>query len=216
MNTLRERLTPRNAIGLVLILHAVGLLALASPLAHWVLPLTPLNLVLTAGVMVIFQRQLDRRTVALALLLGTLGYFVEVLGVWTGRVFGEYSYGEVLGLKLLNVPLLIGLNWAMLVFAIGVPMARTTLPIWAKVLLSSVAMVALDLLIEPVAINLGFWSWEQVAVPLQNYIAWGGVSALFFTLFFTGSIKRENPVARYVLLAQVLFFAGLNVLLGMP
>jgi putative membrane protein len=214
MNTLRQRLTPRTAIGLVLILHTVGLLALASPLAHWVLPLTPLNLVLTAGVMVLFQRQLDRRTVALALLLGTLGYFVEVLGVWTGRVFGEYSYGEVLGLKVLNVPLLIGLNWALLVFAIGVPMARTTLPRWAKVLLSSGAMVALDLLIEPVAIRLGFWSWEQVAVPLQNYLAWGGVSALFFTLFFTLPIQRENPVARYVLLAQVLFFGGLNVVLG--
>jgi putative membrane protein len=214
MNTLRQRLTPRTAIGLVLILHAVGLLALASPLAHWVLPLTPLNLVLTAGVMVLFQRQLDRRTVALALLLGTLGYFVEVLGVWTGRVFGEYSYGEVLGLKVLNVPLLIGLNWALLVFAIGVPMARTTLPRWAKVLLSSGAMVALDLLIEPVAIRLGFWSWEQVTVPLQNYVAWGGVSALFFTLFFTLPIQRENPVARYVLLAQVLFFGGLNVVLG--
>jgi putative membrane protein len=214
MNTLRQRLTPRTAIGLVLILHAVGLLALASPLAHWVLPLTPLNLVLTAGVMVLFQRQLDLRTVALALLLGTLGYFVEVLGVWTGRVFGEYSYGEVLGLKVLNVPLLIGLNWALLVFATGVPMARTALPVWAKVLLSSAAMVALDLLIEPVAIRLGFWSWEQVAVPIQNYLAWGGVSALFFTLFFTLPIQRENPVARYVLLAQVLFFGGLNVVLG--
>lgn len=211
MNALRQRLTPRTAIGMVLLLHAVGLLALASPLAHWVLPLTPLNLLLTAGAMVLFQQQLDRRTVALALLLGSLGYFVEVLGVWTGRVFGEYSYGEVLGLKLLNVPLLIGLNWAMLVFAIGVPMARTSLPVWAKVLLSSAAMVALDLLIEPVAIHLGFWSWEQVAVPLQNYLAWGGVSALFFTLFFTQPIRRENPVARYVLLAQVLFFGGLNV-----
>ena len=213
MNALRQHLSPRTAIALVLILHAVGLFALASPFAHWVLPLTPLNLLLTAGAMVLYQRRLDRRTVALALLLGTLGYFVEVLGVWTGRVFGEYSYGEVLGLKVLNVPLLIGLNWAMLVFAIGVPMARTALPVGAKVLLSSAAMVALDLLIEPVAIHLGFWSWEQVAVPIQNYLAWGGVSALFFTLFFTLPIQRENPVARYVLLAQVLFFGGLNVVL---
>ena len=214
MNTLRQRIGTRQAIGLLFILHLVGLLALASPIAHWVLPLTPVNLLLTAGVMVLFQRELDLRTMALALLLGTLGYFVEVLGVWTGRVFGEYSYGDVLGLKVLNVPLLIGLNWAMLVFAIGVPMARTILPTWAKILLSSFAMVVLDLLIEPVAIRLGFWNWEQVEVPLQNYLAWGGVSALFFTLFFTLPIQRNNPVARYVLLAQVLFFAGLNLVLG--
>jgi bisanhydrobacterioruberin hydratase len=214
MNALRQHITTRRAIGLVLLLHVVGVLALASPLAHWVLPLTPLNLLITAGVMMLFQLQLDRRTLALALLLGTLGYFVEVLGVWTGRVFGEYSYGEVLGLKVLNVPLLIGLNWAMLVFAIGVPMACTALPVWARIGISSAAMVLLDLLIEPVAVHLGFWTWEQGNIPLQNYLAWGGVSALFFTLFFLLPVRRENPVARYVLLAQVLFFAGLNLALG--
>lgn len=212
MTSLLRRLDLRYATGLVIILHAVGLVALLTPLAPWVLPLTPINLVLTAGAMVVFSK-LDRRTVALALVLGTLGYFVEVLGVWTGRVFGDYSYGEVLGLKVLNVPLLIGLNWSMLVFAIGVPMARSSMPTWAKVMLSSAMMVALDVLIEPVAIRLGFWTWAQGTIPVQNYVAWGAVSALFFTLFFLAPVRRENPVARYVLVAQVIFFAGLNLLL---
>ncbi len=212
MNSLTERIDLRHVSGIVILLHAVGLIALATPLARWVLPLTPINLVLTAGAMVIFSK-LDRRTVALALVLGTLGYFVEVVGVWTGRVFGEYSYGEVLGFKLLNVPLLIGLNWSMLVFAIGVPMARSTMPTWAKVMLSSAMMVGLDVLIEPVAIHLGFWSWEQGVVPVQNYLAWGAVSAVFFALFFLVPVRRENPLARYVLVAQVVFFAGLNLLL---
>ena len=66
----------------------------------------------------------------------------------------------------------------------------------------------------PVAIHLGFWNWEQVTVPVQNYIAWGLVSAVFFTLFFLLPVRRENPLARYVLAAQVLFFAGLNLVLG--
>jgi putative membrane protein len=212
MNALPARIDVRYAIGAVILLHAVGLIAMASPFAHWFLPLTPINLVLTAGVMVLFSGP-DRRTLILAFVLGTLGYFVEVLGVWTGRVFGEYSYGEVLGFKLLNVPLLIGLNWSMLVFAIGVPMARSSMPTWAKVLLSSAMMVGLDVLIEPVAIHLGFWSWEQGVIPVQNYLAWGAVSAFFFTLFFLAPVRRENPVARYVLMAQVVFFAGLNLLL---
>ena len=211
MKTLAARLTPRTGIATVLVLHLVGLMALASPLAAYVLPLTPLNLVLTGAAMIVYAR-LDGRTIALALVLGFLGYLVEVLGVHTGRVFGEYAYGDVLGLKLLNVPLLIGLNWSMLVFAIGIPVHRLALPRWGKVLLASAAMVALDLLIEPVAIRLDFWTWAQGDVPVQNYLAWGGVSAVFFTLFFTLPVKRENPLARYVLLAQVLFFAGLNLL----
>jgi bisanhydrobacterioruberin hydratase len=213
MKALFQRFDPRYGIGMVLILHLVGLLALASPFAGWVLPLTPANLLLTAGAMIVFSK-LDRRTIALALVVGTLGYLVEVLGVWTGRVFGEYAYGEVLGFKILNVPLLIGLNWSMLVFAIGVPISRTALPTWAKVMVSSVIMVALDFLIEPVAIHLGFWTWEQGVIPMQNYLAWGVVSAAFFLLFFLLPVRRENPVARYVLLAQVLFFAGLNLALG--
>lgn len=213
MRTLVQRLDHRHGIGLVLILHMVGLVALATPLAPWVVPLTPVNLLLTAGAMAVFAK-LDRRTVLFAFVVGALGYFVEVLGVWTGRVFGEYAYGDVLGFKLLNVPLLIGLNWSMLVFAIGVPLSRSSLPVWAKVLMGSLAMVVLDLLIEPVAIHLGFWSWEQHTVPLQNYIAWGLVSAVFFTLFFLLPVQRENPVARFVLAAQVLFFAGLNLVLG--
>src|SRR6478609_3641217 len=36
-----------------------------------------------------------------------------------GLLFGEYAYGAGLGLKLWNVPLLIGLNWVMLVYCAG-------------------------------------------------------------------------------------------------
>lgn len=213
MRTLVQRLDRRHAIGAVLLLHLVGLVALMSPLAPWVLPLTPLNLLLTALAMAAFSG-LDRRTITVGLVLGTLGYLVEVLGVHTGRVFGSYSYGDVLGLKVANVPLLIGLNWSMLVFAIGVPLARLRWPVWTKVLAGSAAMVALDLLIEPVAVHLGFWSWEGGVIPLRNYVAWGAVSMVFFAVYFLIPLRRSNPLAPYVLLAQVAFFAGLNVLLG--
>lgn len=213
MRTLVQRLDRRHVIGLVIILHVVGLLALSTPLAPHVLPLTPANLMLTAAAMALFAR-LERRTVALALLLGTLGYFVEVLGVWTGRVFGAYTYGDVLGMKLLNVPLLIGLNWSMLVFAIGAVLEPLRIPVAVKVVLGGSAMVALDLLIEPVAVHLGFWSWSQGDIPMQNYLAWGGISALFFTILFMAPVRRENPVATAVIVAQVVFFAGLNLLLG--
>jgi len=207
-----DRIDLRTGIGLVMLSHAVGMIALFTPFAKHVISLTPLNMVLTAAVMVVFSK-LDAPTVRLALILGALGYFVEVIGVHTGRIFGNYAYGEALGVKILRVPLLIGLNWSMLVFAVGVPMDRANLPTWAKVLLSSMAMVGLDLLMEPVAVRLGFWSWEQGIIPVRNYVAWGITSMAFFSLFFFLPVRRENPVARYVLLAQVLFFAGLNLLL---
>lgn len=210
MRYLAERIELRTAIIGVLVLHLMGIIGLASPLAHVVLPLTPVNLVLTGLAMVLFAKA-DGRTVALALLLGTFGFLVEVIGVHTGRIFGAYTYGDVLGMKVLNVPLLIGLNWSMLIFAIGVTLQGTRWPVALKIAAGSLMMVGLDLLIEPVAVHLGFWTWEQGVIPLQNYLAWGAVSLLFFTLFHLLPVKRENPIARYVLLAQVLFFAGMNL-----
>lgn len=212
MMHLSHRIQPVHGVSLVLALHFVGVIGLLSPLANWFLLLTPLNLLLTAGAMITFSG-LDRRTLALALLLGALGYCVEVLGVWTGRVFGEYAYGDVLGSKVLEVPLLIGLNWSVLVFAIGTPISRLHLPVSLKILASSLAMVMLDILMEPVAVRLGFWSWEQGSIPFQNYLAWGIVSLFFFSLFFLLPVQRHNPIARWVLLAQVAFFALLNLLL---
>jgi putative membrane protein len=42
------------------------------------------------------------------------GYLLEMFGVKTGRIFGEYIYGNNLGYKWNDVPLIIGLNWLML------------------------------------------------------------------------------------------------------
>ena len=33
-------------------------------------------------------------------------------------------------------------------------------------------MVLLDIMIEPVAIELDFWQWEGGNIPLQNYLMW--------------------------------------------
>jgi len=45
-----------------------------------------------------------------------VGFGVEVLGVKTELIFGSYHYGESLGYKWLSVPLLIGVNWCMLLY----------------------------------------------------------------------------------------------------
>ena len=45
-----------------------------------------------------------------------MGFFVELLGVKTGLIFGNYHYGATFGAKWQDVPYLIGLNWAAMVF----------------------------------------------------------------------------------------------------
>ncbi len=41
----------------------------------------------------------------------------EIIGVNSALLFGDYSYGSVLGLKIGGVPVLIGVTWAFVTVA---------------------------------------------------------------------------------------------------
>ena len=44
---------------------------------------------------------------------------VELVGTKTGMLFGDYSYGKVLGPALQGVPLIIGINWFIMMYCCG-------------------------------------------------------------------------------------------------
>ncbi len=148
-------------------------------------------------------------------LLGTFvwGYGAEVMGVNIGFPFGNYSYGPVLGPKLWNTPLMIGVNWILVTYACGTT-TNNLIPAlhWAfKGFLTSLLMVGLDALIEPVAISFNFWSWEGGSPPLSNYLGWLGVAlppAMFFHYHFP-KVRNKAGVALFIW--QLLFFALLNM-----
>ena len=74
-------------------------------------------------------------------------------------------------------------------------------------------MVMLDILIEPVAIQLDFWNWRDIDVPIQNYIMWflaafminGVVSIILKEIDFKTSV--------FVFGVQAYFFTILNIIL---
>lgn len=173
------------------------------------LSLTPLNLVLTMGVLLLFHRNWSAVFIASAIVVMLTGFFAEVIGVKTGMVFGEYAYGKTLGWKWLDVPLTIGLNWLLLVYIIAVVLDRLRNP-WVFALAGALVMTALDVLIEPVAIRLDFWSWATEFVPLQNYIAWYVLSFILFLFFRWMNASVRNYMAPVVLAIQYLFFIALN------
>jgi len=70
-------------------------------------------------------------------------------------------------------------------------------------------MVGMDLLIEPVAIELNFWRWTDVTVPLENYIAWFVLSTLFARLTAVGDAR--NPLSKWILPVLTGFFAILCI-----
>uniref|UniRef100_UPI003593F287 carotenoid biosynthesis protein n=1 Tax=Persicitalea sp. TaxID=3100273 RepID=UPI003593F287 len=133
-------------------------------------------------------------------------------GVQTGVIFGEYAYGDALGFKIAEVPLVIGTNWLMLSYLCGSVTDRLPVALIAKVLMAAGLMTLLDFVIEPVAIRLDFWQWQGDTIPLQNYLAWYSISAGLFFIYFKMPFRKQNILAPLLLVLQFLFF-GLNSLL---
>jgi putative membrane protein len=78
---------------------------------------------------------------------------------------------------------------------------------------SAIAMTMLDFLIEPIAIDLDFWSWEATAIPLTNYLAWFAASfvfALFTRPILNGSRSKRAEIFIFI---QITFFGCLNLFL---
>ena len=94
--------------GVIVILHLVGSAAMLMGHAETLLPLTPINLTVNAAIVMAFSTHDSSWRWAFTMFLG---FAVEVIGVATGLLFGDYSYGTGLGPKVLDVPLLMGVLW---------------------------------------------------------------------------------------------------------
>jgi putative membrane protein len=201
-------------IGLLFLCYFFGLLGICIPLYRDIfLPLTPINLILTLLIFYKVNNDYSQRLFLLSLLIFSLGFSIEGVGVATGALFGNYSYGSVFGFKLFETPVVIGINWLFLALSTyGVVQYFTKKTIWL-ILLPSIFMTGLDFLVEPIAMKLGFWSWENDIIPLQNYAMWFLTSVIIHSIIwlFRPTIKANISFA--VLGVQVLFFGILSVFL---
>lgn len=168
--------------------------------------LTPFNLLTSLAILLYFHAEWNKASIYLCSSVFLLGYFVEVLGVNTGLIFGEYQYDTTLGFKLWGVPPLIGVNWLLLVYAVGVVSEQFLKNLGMKILLGAAFLTLFDYLVEPVAIRLEMWSWKNGLPPIQNYIAWFVVSVLLLSLFHGSKFLKQNPIAIWILGFQTLFF----------
>jgi bisanhydrobacterioruberin hydratase len=138
-------------------------------------------------------------------------FIIEVIGVETWMIFGEYNYGATLGLKAADVPLVIGMNWTLIILGAAELSSKLKMHILPKAILAGLAAAALDFLIEPVAVSLNYWQWSGGAIPLQNYIAWFVIGFLFSLSYLLLKIKSKTDLPVHFFAAQVVFFGLLNL-----
>jgi putative membrane protein len=151
-----------------------------------------------------------------ALCLG-IGNLFENLGILTGFPFGSYSFTEVMGPRILNVPVLLGLAYLGMGY-LSWTLARLILKdgrVFTLPLLASCIMVAWDLSMEPVWATLVHgWIWWKggpyFGVPVSNFLGWYLTVYVFyqlFALYLRGRSTSTGPLPPAFWRVAVLFYA---------
>lgn len=202
------------SIVLLILLHGVGVLGIGFQLKPDLVTLSWMNLLLTALLMLWNKTEKPKPFYCFLFLVLLLGLSVEIIGVATGFPFGSYYYGDALGWKVWGVPVVLGVNWWILVYASIHTAAFLTKNKTYRIILPPALMLAVDTVIEPLCATLDFWYWKDAHVPWQNYLSWYIISLAFMWAYYSWfSIEKPNRVAIAAFLVQLLFFTTLNQVL---
>jgi putative membrane protein len=206
-----DRLVEQNRFTIAVVFPLVGavlLLASANDLLPAILAFNP-YLVL-AGVVVmrlplaVGLLPLIRHKAAVALAgLTAYAYGIEWVGATTGFPYGEFHYDVPLGPMVLDtiplglpvffLPLV--LNSYLLCLLLLGDRARTA---FVRLPVVIAAVLAVDLVLDPAAVALGFWTYGggvYYGVPLSNYAGWV-VSATVATVLVDAAFEYETLLAR--------------------
>ena len=129
---------------ILVIIHIVGIIGIHSPLRDLFLMLTPFNLIMCIMLLFINHSNFNKSFFLFCFITFFISFFIEVAGVFTGIVFGNYSYGKTLGLKALDVPIIIGANWMMLIYCVGMICNKIKTSVFLKSLIGSSILVIFD------------------------------------------------------------------------
>jgi putative membrane protein len=199
-------------IGLLILYYAVGMgLFLIQETRPLFQLLTPFSLVMTFGAVLVLQKEWSAKWLLAFLLVFGVSLAAEMIGVRTGALFGHYVYGKTLGLKLLETPLVIGLNWLLLIYCSAAIVNHTRLNKTGRIFLGAGLMVAYDLVLEYVAPVMDMWSWDGRYPGPRNFLMWFLLSLAFHTLFQQLGLVIQNKPARYLFGIQFLFFFGIAI-----
>ena len=200
---------------LLIWIYLIGAIGLSVPYTRrYFIYLIPVNLILAIILLLYYHQRWNLKFIFLAVFTIAASFLIEMLGVETGEIFGDYTYGKALGIKWHETPVIIGINWLLLLYCTYTIAKRIRIHFLFQVLIAALLMTVYDFFLEPVADKLDMWHWQNRVIPLQNYAAWFGVSLIFLLLFHFLKTDSSNKIARPLYIIQLVFFMILYLTLG--
>lgn len=172
-------------------------------------------------------------------ILGFYALLIESSALATGFPYGDFTYTDILGNKVFGLtPWTVAFAYPpilMLAYVAarnitqrfnsshkGLFSTRMTIVVAS---LTALFALACDIVLDPAAVKLGFWYWDQpgwfYGVPLVNFAGWllsgfiGGLIMQALSHYIIHTHDRQLPAALgYSGLATVWFWTAVNIWLG--
>jgi uncharacterized membrane protein len=130
------------------------------------------------------------------------GLVAEGIGWRSGVPFGHYRYADSLGVKVVGVPIVVALAWAMMGWLallsgrrvserLGYVGAKATVVVAA---IGALVLVTWDLFLDPQMVDAGHWRWLATpgpslnGIPVANSLGW-----LFVGVLMVGGLHLLSP-----------------------
>lgn len=173
--------------------------------------LTPLYILLNTGIL-IYRYWSVSYIRSILVTAASVGFFAELIGVQTGILFGDYIYGSVLGLKIFDVPIMVGVMWALVMMVVWSLIPEK----WRlyKIPVAGLLAVLYDLVLEHFATRFDLWTWDG-SIPLSNYVGWFVVSSLIAAVYtYKGYALKPTFMSVITMPLHIIFFVTALVLIG--
>ena len=204
----------RFSVFFVWLINISGFFGLLSDQKDFFLIMSPLAILITFILLILNYDFKQKGFITALISIITIGFLVEFLGVNYDLFFGSYEYGNNLGYKIGGVPIIMSVNWLVLIFLAG-SFTEKIIPnsLLLKVLFGSLLLVFLDIFLEVCAPKLDYWKFNEEVVPISNYNSWFIISAICLYIYFKLIKEKEYTLSTNMLVIYFAFFGLLSVFL---
>ncbi|MCC8146194.1 MAG: carotenoid biosynthesis protein [Bacteroidales bacterium] len=193
--------------------YLVGLVLYMIPFTrNFFISITSLSLLFVISIVFLFHKDWNIKSIVWFLFIVCSSFFLEMAGIQSGKIFGEYSYDRGLAPLINGTPLIIGFNWLFLVYASqSIVQKVNRLNPLTRILSASLLMILYDILLEWVAPFMRMWHFESGFAPFQNFLVWFIASLIYHAGFEILHIKAKNLPARSLFVFQMIFFLVIGI-----
>lgn len=199
------------AVILLMVIYMTSLVGFITPHQQtWYLYYTPYFILLNALLLGLYHKNWNKGIFKFIVATLSIGMFIEIIAVQSTVLYGNYRFGNSLGLQIMEVPLIMPIYWFILSYSTAIIVEKLPLKNqWISINIAAILMTGLSGLIQQVAAPLDFWYLEGTTNLVRYLSLYFGVGLGIQYLFQQLTIDAKNPIAIYVYGGLLVFFLGL-------